>query len=541
MKKSLLIIICLTVVIVAQRTGDDLTISADFVESRSFDANNITLRKVTNRGDFNTATWSVLNYGTLNARRILFDSGIWLTGKISGSTHAAIKYYSANYSPGPILDGQPAMDSYPNDSLRYRVYKIFKDNNQQNPDYTEWPVDFGAPVDNEGNPKLYSDQLLWTVYNTYDIKSVDSNYVTEKEFGILPVEVQQKVYGRKGTEEDFNDIFHNVVFVEWTIINKGNTSIDSAFIGLWSDIDFYDISSNIPAIDISRQTGYLWSGTEFAPSLGGVPPAVGVTLLYGPSVPSPGSVSIFKGKEKTDFENLQLNSFHAIADDITVDPLIGVPRSEKQVYNAASGFSNAGSIIIDTSTGRPTKFPFNGNPVDSTGWLFSEEKVGNGSGFVLFTGPFNLAVSDTQWVMAAFVPGLGVDNKESIIKMRDKIDILRSMPYDSLAFGKDPRVITGVQDNYDQLPNNIVLHQNYPNPFNPVTSIRFEVPGNVKGNVKLSVYNILGEEIKVLANREFNPGIYSVDFNANDFSSGVYFYRLQTQNSVITKKMILLK
>jgi hypothetical protein len=83
------------------------------------------------------------------------------------------------------------------------------------------------------------------------------------------------------------------------------------------------------------------------------------------------------------------------------------------------------------------------------------------------------------------------------------------------------------------------LGQNYPNPFNPSTKINYSVPE--AGNVKLAVYNIVGEEVAVLVNGYTQAGSFDVTFNASNLPSGVYLYKLQSANSVQTKKMILLK
>ena len=83
------------------------------------------------------------------------------------------------------------------------------------------------------------------------------------------------------------------------------------------------------------------------------------------------------------------------------------------------------------------------------------------------------------------------------------------------------------------------LEQNFSNPFNPTTTIGFGIPE--KGNVRLSVLNILGEEIKVLLSEEKEAGYHSIDFNASDLPSGVYFYQLKAGEYLQTKKMILLK
>jgi hypothetical protein len=83
------------------------------------------------------------------------------------------------------------------------------------------------------------------------------------------------------------------------------------------------------------------------------------------------------------------------------------------------------------------------------------------------------------------------------------------------------------------------LTQNFPNPFNPSTTIQYTIPQS--GEVRLSVFNGLGEEVKTLVNETKEPGVYEVEFSANEFPSGIYFYKIQAGSFVDTKKMILLK
>jgi len=92
------------------------------------------------------------------------------------------------------------------------------------------------------------------------------------------------------------------------------------------------------------------------------------------------------------------------------------------------------------------------------------------------------------------------------------------------------------------------LDQNYPNPFNPSTKIRFIIPSNVKretSNIALKIYDVLGNEVTTLINKEMQPGNYEVEFSATgiatELPSGIYFYQLRAGNFVDTKKMILLK
>ncbi len=97
----------------------------------------------------------------------------------------------------------------------------------------------------------------------------------------------------------------------------------------------------------------------------------------------------------------------------------------------------------------------------------------------------------------------------------------------------------GVENKLSNLPTSYSLSQNFPNPFNPVTKINFALPK--QGFVTLKVFDILGREIKTLVNEMKNAGIYSVDFNASEYSSGVYFYRLETNGFSDIKRMMLIK
>lgn len=89
------------------------------------------------------------------------------------------------------------------------------------------------------------------------------------------------------------------------------------------------------------------------------------------------------------------------------------------------------------------------------------------------------------------------------------------------------------------LPLEFSMSQNYPNPFNPATTIDYSVPKT--GTVTIKVYDVLGKEVATLVNRQMTAGNYKVEFNANDLTSGIYFYELRAGNYNSIKKMILLK
>ncbi len=106
------------------------------------------------------------------------------------------------------------------------------------------------------------------------------------------------------------------------------------------------------------------------------------------------------------------------------------------------------------------------------------------------------------------------------------------------AGGTDP-VQVNVNENGDGFPDDFNLSQNYPNPFNPTTTIAFSLP--IANLVTLKAYNILGQEVATLVNEEMKAGSYTVNFNASNLSSGVYFYRLTAGSFVMNKKFTLLK
>jgi len=98
---------------------------------------------------------------------------------------------------------------------------------------------------------------------------------------------------------------------------------------------------------------------------------------------------------------------------------------------------------------------------------------------------------------------------------------------------------TLVGNNGSLLPSKYELNQNYPNPFNPVTKINFALPK--RAYVSLKIYNTLGKEVAVLVSETKAAGYYTIDFNGSDLSSGVYYYRLESEGFMDVKKMILVK
>ncbi len=99
----------------------------------------------------------------------------------------------------------------------------------------------------------------------------------------------------------------------------------------------------------------------------------------------------------------------------------------------------------------------------------------------------------------------------------------------------NPNAVNSDENN----PNKFQLSQNYPNPFNPSTKIKFTIPEESQVSVK--IFNALGQEVSTILNNVVTSGTHSVDFNASELTSGIYFYKITAGKLTATKKMLLLK
>lgn len=105
-------------------------------------------------------------------------------------------------------------------------------------------------------------------------------------------------------------------------------------------------------------------------------------------------------------------------------------------------------------------------------------------------------------------------------------------------------IATDISDNFRNLPDNLTLKQNYPNPFNPTTTIEFSL--NRKADVTLSIYNIMGQNVKTLQQGRLQAGTYSFVWDGQNqlnqkVASGTYLYKLQADEGILINKMVLLK
>jgi Secretion system C-terminal sorting domain len=207
-------------------------------------------------------------------------------------------------------------------------------------------------------------------------------------------------------------------------------------------------------------------------------------------------------------------------------------------------YSGFGKIIIENILGEP--FPvelssFNANVTgnDVTLNWRTETEVDN-YGFDILR-MFSQNGEGNEWITIGFVYGNGNSNSPIEYEFID-MDVssagtyfYRLKQFDNDGSFEYSDMLTAEID----APNTFHLSQNYPNPFNPETKIDFTLPQTETGSLK--VYNILGELVNVIINNELEAGTHSVIFDASKFPSGVYIYRLETENFSTTKSMTLLK
>ncbi|MFZ1323065.1 MAG: T9SS type A sorting domain-containing protein [Ignavibacteria bacterium] len=163
----------------------------------------------------------------------------------------------------------------------------------------------------------------------------------------------------------------------------------------------------------------------------------------------------------------------------------------------------------------------------------------NNSGFYIERK--SASVVNSNWENISFIEGNGNSNSVNQYSFTEK-----NMNAGRYAYRLKQMDYNGSFEYYNlsgevviASPNNYSLHQNYPNPFNPSTKIDFEIPES--GTVSLKIYDILGNEMMTLINENKQAGFYSIEFKGSEFSSGVYYYKLESKGFTASRKMLLVK
>ncbi len=322
-------------------------------------------------------------------------------------------------------------------------------------DWTEWPAELGAPYyDNDGNgqydpsvdePGLANaDQVIWFAINDLD------QGATTNLYGSLPIGLETQVtlwgYAR-------SDALGDVIFKKYKIIYKGTAEatddavIEDMYFAQWSDPDLGDFGDDFAGADVGLSLGYVYNSIDddsHYVTFGLAPPAAGYDFLQGPIVPvyqldddgniavdeegnqllDESSVAIFNDGLRPGYKNLPMTAFvYFAAGSAISDPELGEYIGTQQWYNLLRGFQPQDDVenpvpYTNPLTNADTKFTLDGDPTRATGWNDGVPLPAGDRRIVLATGPFEMALGDTQEVVVALLGAISSDRLRSVSKLK---------------------------------------------------------------------------------------------------------------------------
>ena len=231
------------------------------------------------------------------------------------------------------------------------------------------------------------------------------------------------------------------------------------------------------------------------------------------------------GDAKFDFWNATAGTNETMSTMI-FDPTLAGDSIKFDIAHAYYSTTAIDSLVVETSTNGGTTFTtlakmYSGTSFTTTLCMST----------VSATAQFTPTAA--QWKSRAFILPVGTNK----INFRAKSAYGNNLYIDNICLSAIITNTTLVGSG--MVPENYTLAQNYPNPFNPTTKINFAIPK--QGLLSLRIYDILGREVATLVNEFKTAGYYSVDFNASELSSGIYFYKVEVNGFIDVKRMVLLK
>jgi len=507
-----------------------------------------------------------------------FTTGIWIGAKVGPQRELrlAASMYASHYTPGNIpVIGQPTPQSVCNDTT-WKGYLVqltdpllvnggVRTKTAGGRVYTfvyiswaSWPVAIGAPyVEVNGIPgyqpgwtsdrpgigngsRARPDDLLFMTYMDYT-NCTNNLHLSQISLpgGTLPlgVEIQQLSFM-------FNcPALKDMYFMKFKIINKSSLVWDSTFITIANDIDIgagsCGASDDAAGCDTNRNLAFIYNADNSDCNYGPNPPALGTRMLQSPLKFTGNNNDTAKLPYDTliGYKLIGMSSL-IIFTGSNPNSCLNDPDNAEAAWNFIRGKDGCGGTIINPVTGQPTTYFYSGNSCNRIGWF---DSLAADRRYSQSTGPFTMNSSDTQIMVLSFtVTRDGGNNFQNICVMQSMSDTALKYYYNDF----QTCIPIGIQPISNKMPERFALYQNYPNPFNPSTKIKFEIPSLEEGRgriISLIIYDILGREITTLVNEELNPGTYEVDWLAENYPSGVYFYSITTNGFFDSKKMILLK
>lgn len=442
-----------------------------------------------------------LEYPRDSAHHLLFASGLWVGGRVAGVPRNAIAEFRMDFTPGVISNG-----TWGRDTARFRAFHASR------LDTTGWAAwvhvagPLGAPLDPSGTrPEFPGEAAVWTVFHDADPTPTNGSGRS------LPigVEVQQLVYAfhRPGALD-------RAVFLRHTLIHKGATTIDSAYVGLFQDYVAGDTWRVLAAAsEPTRDLAYAYRFDDEDGVYGPAAPAIGFRILRGPW-------------DDTRTHRLGMNSNVIWANGTD-------PSSPLERDRVLRGLRRDGTAILDSSTLAPTSYWASGDPVTGTGWNPRWPTHPHG---VMAAGPFTFAPGDTQSFEAVIVVGHADTRLASITAMRLASDTLLALRDADFATAPDyvpdpdppppppaPPSLTG----------GVRVH---PNPAIATAHIRFtaHAPGE---RVRIEILDATGRLVRRLLDSPQPAGDGVIDWDGCDHAGartapGLYVVRVRSAAGV---------
>jgi hypothetical protein len=520
----------------AQPVGDCATGTAE----ADLDINDV-LARVFNGGNlfFGNTTTSGDGYLVPKAAGLspIFAANLWVGGQVSGELRAAgSQYQRFPFAPGPLdTDGDPPADCAAFDRI-YRVSRgdvaRYHQTGEATDDLRDWPVDLGAPVLGgdgvAGNynlaggdePAISGEQMAWWVMN-------DVGLAGEFDRTPLPVEVRVSAFAVPSTVRAIDQ----ATLYRYEITFRGEQPLDSAYVGLWMDVDLGDASDDFIGTDTTLDMSFVYGGSE-DDDVYGVPPAAGPKLLRGPVGLPNGIDDDGDGSLDEAGERLGVTSSSCY-----FDAPVFTPPAERY-YNCLQGRWFSGEPLITHGLGYPweeaedvdtTTIAFPGDPVAGAFWSeVNADGEGNANPpadrwLSLFSGPFRMEPGETVEVVYAIPFAQGTDRFDSIVELRGAARIVQNA-YD-VGFFEPQRVAPPPVE--PEAPEAFALSRPFPNPFRSSAAFTLTVPEGARA-VHLAVYDVLGREVAVLTDGALLRGEHPFTLDGAVLPAGVYFVRLAT-------------
>jgi len=473
----------------------------------------------------------------------IFTSGLNICAKVNNQLRMSAASYASEYQKGYCSNG------FFNTNPSFKIYKVYKNDNNQNYDYLNWysMIPYGAPYQDVNNNGMFEPSIdipgVKGADETMFICLTDANpssHSFSSGFGggtaPLNAEVHFTLWNyNKGLLKDVN-------FMKFEIINKSSNNVwDSTFMGFYYDIDLGDALDDYMGCDSSRNLAYTYNADNFDGDInyqnyyyGANPPAVGVVLLQGIKINN-------TIKKATSIFRVGKSNYYSCEGD---------PEGDAHgAYKMLKGYKKDGSNWLNPFRNpvSKTNYSFSGDPETNEGWTAFKGRFFNcgdtgtvnitseypgDKKLLINTGDNNLKMNpgDTQTIITAQLITRGNNNLNSVTKLKELCDSVQAFYNAGFPVNDSSKI---------EIPISFALYQNYPNPFNNITKVKYEIPFDTYLEIK--IYDINGKEIETLVKGYAKAGKYEKSLRGENYSSGVYFYRLKTDKFSEVKKMVLIK